>query len=155
MWLDWRSPLVFVKPTTVIDWHRRVFRRYFRWRSRKPGRLRIPDEHIALIRRISRDHPEWGEDRIAEELAIKLAVKHSTSTIRKYMVRRRLPAIASIRSRFGARVRSGTLAGVVQSERASYDVVFASDLMGPHWEHAGERKQAHSKRLTRSQKLAA
>ena len=91
VWLDWRSPLVFVKPTTVIDWHRRVFRRYWRWRSRKPGRPRIPDEHIALIRRISRDHPEWGEDRIAEELAIKLAVKHSTSTIRKYMVRRREP----------------------------------------------------------------
>ena len=91
VWLDWRSPLVFVKPATVIDWHRRGFRRYWRWRSRKPGRPRIPDEHIALIRRISRDQPTWGEDRIAEELAIKLGVKHSTSTLRRYMVRRREP----------------------------------------------------------------
>ena len=80
-----------VKPATVIDWHRRGFRRYWRWRSRKPGRPRIPDEHIALIRRISRDQPTWGEDRIAEELAIKLGVRHSTSTIRKYMVRRQQP----------------------------------------------------------------
>jgi transposase InsO family protein len=44
-----------------------------------------------LIRRISSDHLEWGEDKIAEELAVKLFVKHSTSTIRKYMVIRRKP----------------------------------------------------------------
>jgi len=91
VWSEWRSPLLFVKPATVIDWHRRGFRRYWRWKSGKPGRPRIPDEHIALIRRISGQHPEWGEDRIAEELAIKLGVKHSTSTIRRYMVRPRGP----------------------------------------------------------------
>jgi transposase InsO family protein len=62
--------------------------RYWRWRSRKSGRPTIPGEHIALIRRISADHPEWGEDKIAEELTVKLGVRHSTSTIRKYMVRR-------------------------------------------------------------------
>jgi len=91
VWSDWRSPLVFVKPATVIDWHRRGFRRYWRWKSGKPGRPRIPAEHIALIRRISIEQPGWGEDRIADELAIKLGVKHSTSTIRKYMVRGRPP----------------------------------------------------------------
>jgi hypothetical protein len=41
--------------------------------------------------RVSVDQPGWGEDRIAEELAIKLGVKHSTSTIRRYMVRQRKP----------------------------------------------------------------
>ena len=91
VWQSWRSPLVMVKPATVIDWHRRGFRRYWRWRSRKPGRPRIADEHIAFIRRISAEQPGWGEDRIAEELAIKLGVKHSTSTIRRYMVKRRRP----------------------------------------------------------------
>jgi hypothetical protein len=44
-----------------------------------------------LIRRISSDQPGWGEDRIADELAVKLGVHHSTSTIRRYMVRRREP----------------------------------------------------------------
>jgi transposase InsO family protein len=39
-----------------------------------------------LIRRISREHPAWGEDRIRDELRLKLGVEHSTSTIRKYMV---------------------------------------------------------------------
>jgi putative transposase len=91
VWQGWRSPLALVKPATVIDWHRRGFRRYWRWRSRKPGRPRIPDDHIALIGRISSEQPGWGEDRIADELAIKLGVRHSTSTIRRYMARRREP----------------------------------------------------------------
>ncbi len=91
VWAAWRSALIMVKPATVIAWHRRGFQRYWRWRSRKPGRPPIPMEHIALIRRISSDHSEWGEDRIAEKLAIKLGVHHSTSTIRKYMVSRRNP----------------------------------------------------------------
>jgi putative transposase len=89
VWSDWRSPLVLVKPATVIDWHRRGFQRYWRWRSRKPGRPRIPAEHIALIRRVSIDQPAWGEDRSSEELGLKLGTRHSTSTIRKYMVRER------------------------------------------------------------------
>ena len=91
VWQGWRSPLAFVKPATVVDWHLRGFRRYWRWRSRKPGRPRIPAEHITLIRRMSTDQPGWGEDRIADELAIKLGIRHSTSTIRRYMVRRREP----------------------------------------------------------------
>jgi hypothetical protein len=91
VWASWRSALIIVKPATVIAWHRRGFQRYWRWRSRKFGRPRIPKAHIALIRRINTDHPEWGEDKIAEELAIKLGVRHSTSTIRKYMVARRKP----------------------------------------------------------------
>jgi len=91
IWEGWRSPLVLVKPATVIAWHRRGFQRYWRHKSGKPGRPRIPAEHIAFIRRISAEQPGWGEDRIAEELAIKLGVHHSTSTIRRYMVRQRKP----------------------------------------------------------------
>jgi transposase InsO family protein len=40
---------------------------------------------------MSRDNPRWGEDKIFEELRIKFNVAHSTSTIRKYMVRRPRP----------------------------------------------------------------
>jgi len=91
VWQEWRSPLLLVKPATVIAWHRRGYQRYWSRKSGKPGRPRIPAEHIAVIRRISTDHPEWGEDRIAEELALKLGVTHSSSTVRKYMVRSRGP----------------------------------------------------------------
>jgi putative transposase len=90
-WSGWRSPLLIVKPATVIAWHRRTFQRYWRWRSGKPGRPRIKAEHIALIRRISGDHPDWGEDRIAEEMELKLGVRHAASTVRRYMVPRAKP----------------------------------------------------------------
>jgi hypothetical protein len=84
-------PLLIVQPETVIRWHREGFRIFWRHRSRQRqlGRPRIPGEHIAFIRRISGDHPEWGEDRIAEELTAKFGVEHAASTIRGYMVRRR------------------------------------------------------------------
>ena len=40
---------------------------------------------------MSADNPGWGEDRIALELRLKFRVEHSTSTIRRYMVRSRDP----------------------------------------------------------------
>jgi len=93
LWSGWTRPLVIVKPATVLGWHRRGFKALWRYRSRcrKTGRPRIPRKHIAFIQRISGDHPEWGEDKIAEELAAKFGVEHSTSTVRRYMVPRCKP----------------------------------------------------------------
>ena len=90
LWSTWDRWLIIVKPETVIAWHRQGFRLFWRHRSMscKVGRPRIPREHIAFIRRISRDHPEWGEDKIAEEFAAKFGIQHAASTIRRYMVRR-------------------------------------------------------------------
>jgi len=90
LWPDWTRPLVIVKPATVIGWHRKGFQIFWRRRSRsRPlGRPRIAQKHIAFIRRISGDHPEWGEDRIAEELAAKFGTQHSASTVRRYMAPR-------------------------------------------------------------------
>ncbi|MCK4415303.1 MAG: integrase core domain-containing protein [Candidatus Eisenbacteria sp.] len=93
LWPDWTRPLVIVKPETVIGWHRKGFKLFWHRRSRsgKVGRPRIPGRHISFIQRISGDHPEWGEDKIAEELAAKFGVEHSPSTIRRYMVPRQGP----------------------------------------------------------------
>ena len=89
-WSRWRSALVLIQPATVLKWHREGYRRYWRRRSGGVGgRPRIPRNHISLIRRISSDHPEWGEDRIALELKAKLGVEHAASTIRRYMATRR------------------------------------------------------------------
>jgi len=85
------TALVIVKPETVIRWHRQGFKLYWRWRSRpkRLGRPTIPQEHIEFIMRMSRDNPSWGEDKINEELRVKFGIRHSTSTIRKYMARHR------------------------------------------------------------------
>ena len=43
--------LIIIKPETVIRWHRRGFRAYWRWKSRHlGGRSRIDSEVRALIR---------------------------------------------------------------------------------------------------------
>jgi putative transposase len=90
LWPGWDRALIVVRPETVIAWHRQGFRLLWRRRSLqgKVGRPRIPREHIAFVRRISGDHPEWGEDKIAEEFAAKFGIHHSASTIRRYMIRR-------------------------------------------------------------------
>jgi hypothetical protein len=86
----WCCYRVDIQPATVLKWHREGYRRYWRRRSGGiGGRPRIPRSHINLIRRISSDHPEWGEDRIALELKAKLGVKHAPSTIRRYMMTRK------------------------------------------------------------------
>src|SRR5258708_16870229 len=35
LWNDWRSALLIVKPETVVAWHRRRFRLYWTWQSRR------------------------------------------------------------------------------------------------------------------------
>jgi len=69
-WDGWKSTLVIAKPDIVIGWHRQGFKLYWRWRSRtnNVGRPRIPSKRIEFIKRISRENPDWGEDKIYEEL---------------------------------------------------------------------------------------
>ena len=35
VWHEWRAALVIVKPETVIAWHRRAFRAFWRWKSHR------------------------------------------------------------------------------------------------------------------------
>jgi transposase InsO family protein len=83
-WCDWRQVLAIVQPATFLCWHRQGFQLFWRWQSR-PGRPRIPAELQALIRQMSRENPTWGQERIANELLLKLGLLVSPRTIRKYM----------------------------------------------------------------------
>jgi transposase InsO family protein len=98
-WPDWRMPLAVVQPETVIRWHRRGFRLYWRWKSRPrwPGRRKVPKEIREVIRKMSRDNPIWGAPRIHGEL-LKLGVEVSQATVSKYMVRHRKPSSQSWRT---------------------------------------------------------
>jgi transposase InsO family protein len=79
--------IVIVKPETLLRWHRRGFRGYWRWKSwRVGGRPRIDRELRALIRRMSRENPTWGAPRIHGEL-LMLGIDISESTVARYMVR--------------------------------------------------------------------
>jgi putative transposase len=83
-WFDWRQALVIVQPATLICWHRQGFRLFWRWKS-KPGRPPLPADLQALIRRMAWDNPTWGEERIANELLLKLGLRVSPRTVRKYL----------------------------------------------------------------------
>jgi transposase InsO family protein len=84
---DWRSCLIVVRPETVVRWHRAGWRLLWRYKSR-PGRPPIPLELRQLIRRMATENPLWGEERIANELLLKLAIRVSPRTVRKYMPKR-------------------------------------------------------------------
>jgi len=81
---EWRNALTIVKPKTLIAWHRKGFRLFWRWKS-ESGRRPIPSELQLLIRRMARENPAWGEERIANELLLKLGLRVSPRTVRKYL----------------------------------------------------------------------
>src|SRR5690348_2792709 len=98
MWNDWRSALLLVKPETVIAWHRKGFRLYWRWKSRRcQGRPTVSLEVRNLIRHMSLANSRWGAPRIHGEL-LKLGIQVSQATVAKYMVRHRKPPSPSWRT---------------------------------------------------------
>jgi transposase InsO family protein len=84
---DWRGALVVVQPATMVRWHRAGWRLLWRMKSR-PGRPPIPQELRELIRRMARENVLWGEERIANELLLKLGVRVSPRTVGKYLLKR-------------------------------------------------------------------
>jgi len=38
-WCGWRESLTMVKPATVLAWHRKGFKLFWRWKSRKRGSI--------------------------------------------------------------------------------------------------------------------
>ena len=60
------------------------WRIFWRWKFR-PGRPAIPAEFRALIRRMAAEYPIWCEERIANELSLKLGIRVSPRMVGKYM----------------------------------------------------------------------
>jgi transposase InsO family protein len=83
--VDWRHLLTVVKPETLLRWHRKGFRLWWRWKSRAPGRPPIPVELQRLIATMAALNRTWGEERIADKLLVKLGIRVSPRTVRRYM----------------------------------------------------------------------
>ncbi len=98
----WSRSLIVVKPDTVVGWHRKGWKAYWRWRSRRlfrTGRRKIEPELRQLIRRMAWENPLWGQRRIQAELA-QLGFDVCPRTVAKYMRRsiqwNALPRLATI-----------------------------------------------------------
>jgi len=88
IWSGWRETLVIVQPETLVRWHRRGFKLYWRSISKPgPGRPRISPELQALIRRFAIEN-NWGARKIQAELE-KLAFRVSLATVSRYLPKRK------------------------------------------------------------------
>jgi hypothetical protein len=68
---DWKEALAIVTPGTFVRWHRKAFKLFWRWKS-KGGRPPLPKDIRQLIARMVKENMTWGEERIADELSLKL-----------------------------------------------------------------------------------
>ena len=82
---QWRDALVNVKPDTLLRWHRKGFRLFWRWKSKPTGRPRLTRDLRDLIWKMAMENPSWGEERIANELKLKLGIQVSPRTVGKYV----------------------------------------------------------------------
>jgi len=81
---DWKSALVVAKASTLIGWHKKGFKLYWKRKSRRVGRPNIDWELIKLVRRMQKENPLWSAQRIQGELE-KLGFSVCDNTVAKYM----------------------------------------------------------------------
>jgi transposase len=82
---QWRDALLHVKPDTLLRWHRKGFRLFWRWKSKPTGRPRLTRDLRELIWKVATENPSWGEERIANELKLKQGIQVSPRTVGKYV----------------------------------------------------------------------
>jgi putative transposase len=59
---NWKKALVIVKPETLIGWHRKGFKLFWKWKS-QAGRPRLPENIRNLIVQMPQENPTWGPRR--------------------------------------------------------------------------------------------
>ena len=91
-WPAWRDACVIVKPATVIAWHRRGFRLFWTWKSRRrrDGRPRVLKATREPIAQMCCENPLWGAPRVHGEL-LKLGIEISEASVSRYMARHPRP----------------------------------------------------------------
>jgi hypothetical protein len=84
LWSEWRRPLMYVQPDTVVRWHRERFRRFWARLSQQQGRRRgrpgTPAEIRRLVERMVAANPLWRAPRVHGELKM-LGINISERTV--------------------------------------------------------------------------
>lgn len=89
-WSNWQQALILVKPETVVCWHKKGFKLFWKFKSRRkgPGRPPVSPEIRGLILKMAKANPFWGAPRIHGEL-LKLGIEISERTVSNLMPRRK------------------------------------------------------------------
>jgi putative transposase len=81
----WKQALLIVKPETVLRWHQRGFKLFWKRKSRTTARPpKLPATTITLIKEMAMTNRLWGADRIRGEL-LKLEINVAKRTIQRYI----------------------------------------------------------------------
>jgi putative transposase len=113
----------------VIAWHRRGFRAWWTWKSRRRGRPLIATDIRVLIRTMADANSRWGAPRIHGEL-LKLGIAVSQATVAKYMPpRRRRPPSQTWRSFLKNHVGQIVAAEFFVVPTATYRLLFVLVLL--------------------------
>jgi len=82
IWSGWRNAIMIVQPDTVVRWHKRTFKSYWRRKSqqRKRGRASLDPDVRSFVLQMANANHLWGAPKIHGEL-LKLDIKISERTV--------------------------------------------------------------------------
>ena len=81
LWSNWKDSLIIVKPQTVLAWHRKGFKLFWKYksRSRSPGRPSVSKEIRNLVCRMANANLLWGAPRIHGELIAIMRLEYCSN----------------------------------------------------------------------------
>ena len=132
-WPNWRKALLLVRPETVIGWHRRGFRLFWTWisRRRRSGRPGMSRELRDLVCKMAAANPLWGAPRIHGEL-LKLGIEVSERTLSRLMPKRRKPPSQSWRAFLANHVKELISIDFFTVPTATFRVLFVLVVLAHH-----------------------
>ena len=117
----------FVRPETLLRWHRRLVAGAWTYPHRHTGRPPLDQEVQQLVVRLARENPRWGYQRIKGEL-LRLGVRISATAIRTTLRRHGLdPAPRRSSSTWRAFLRRQA-AGIVACDFFTVDTLWLRRL---------------------------
>jgi transposase len=129
----------FVRPETLLRWHRRLVARTWTYPHHQTGRPPLDEEVQQLIVRLARENPRWGYQRIKGELQ-RLGVQVSATTVRTILRRHGLdPAPRRVATTWQAFLRQQA-AGIVACDFFTVDTIWLHRLYVLFFLEVGTRR---------------
>jgi putative transposase len=125
--------LLIVRPETVVGWHRRGFRLYWTWISkrRQSGRPPVGPEVRDLLRKMAEANPLGGAPRIQGE-RLKLGIEVSERTVSRRLPRRRQPPSQTWRAFLNHHVEQLVSIDFFTMPTATFRVLFVLVVLAHH-----------------------